>query len=183
MEQEKQENKHIGIKIRIKKDTLKWIIIGLAIFVAAVLIFGAGMFVGTIKARFSYRWAENYHRNFGGPQGGFMGDLRMMPPNSEFIESYGTFGQIIKIDSSTGSGQAATLVIKGRNDMEKIVLIKDDTVIKRGGETIKPADLKIDEYIVVIGEPNDIGQITAKLIRILPSGEASFNMPLRGLPL
>jgi len=167
-----QENKCI----RIKKDTLKWIIIGLAIFVVAVLIFGAGMFVGAMKARFSYRWAENYHRNFGGPQGGFMGNLRMMPPNSEFIESYGTFGQIIKIDGST-------LVIKGRNDVERIILTKDDTIIKRGGETIKPADLKIDEYIVVIGEPNDAGQIEAKLIRVLPSGEASFNMPLRGLPL
>ncbi len=172
MEQEKQENKHI----KIKKDTLKWIIIGLTIFVAAVLIFGAGMFVGTMKARFSYRWAENYHRNFGGPQGGFMDDLRMMPPNSEFIESYGTFGQIIKIDGST-------LVIKGRNDIEKIILIKDDTIIKRGGKTIKPADLKVDEYIMVIGEPNDAGQIEAKLIRLLSPMEASFNPSPRGLLL
>lgn len=151
-----QENKHIVIK----KDTLKWIIIGLSIFVAAVLIFGAGIFVGTMKARFSYRWAENYHRNFGGPQEGFMGGLRTMPPNSEFIEGYGTFGQIIKIDGSS-------LVIRGRNDVEKIILIKDDTVIKRGGETIKPADLKVDEYIMVIGEPNNDGWIEAKLIRIL----------------
>ena len=59
---------------------LKWIIIGVAIFVVIVLIFGAGMFVGGMKARFSYRWAENYHENFGGPRGGFLGDWRNLPP-------------------------------------------------------------------------------------------------------
>ena len=169
-----QENKEI--KIKLKRDTLKWIIIGLAVFVIAVLLFGAGMFVGGMKARFSYRWAENYHRNFGGPQGGFMGDWRMMPLNSEFIEGYGTFGQIIKIEGST-------IVIKGRNDMEKIILLKDDTVIKRLRETIKPIDLKIDDYIVVIGEPNDAGQIEAKLIRLLPPMEASFKPSPSRMPL
>jgi len=161
------ENKHI----RIKHDTLKWIIIGIAVFVIAGLIFGAGMFVGGMKARFSYRWAENYHRNFGGPQGGFMGDWRMMPPDSEFIESYGTFGQIIKIDGST-------LIIKGRNDVEKIILVKEDTIINRFRQNIKSDELKVDDYIVIIGEPNESGQIEAKLIRVLPPMESSFN-PIR----
>lgn len=169
-----QENKKI--KIKLKRDTLKWIIVGLAVFVTVVLIFGAGMFIGGMKARFSYRWAENYHRNFGGPEGGFMGELKMMPPNSEFIEGYGTFGQIIKIDGST-------FVIKGRNDVEKIILIKDDTVIKRLRDTVKPVELKVDEYIVVIGEPNDAGQIEAKLIRVLSSMESSFNSPPFRIPL
>jgi len=169
-----QENKEI--KIKLKRDTLKRIIVGLAVFVIVVLIFGAGMFIGGMKARFSYRWAENYHRNFGGPEGGFMGELKMMPPNSEFIEGHGTFGQIIKIDG-------LTLVIKGRNDVEKIILIKDDTVIKRLRDTVKPAELKVDEFIVVIGEPNDTGQVEAKLIRVLSPMESSFNPPPFRIPL
>jgi len=159
MEQDKQNKKN--------PDTLKWLIIGVVIFVIAVLLFGAGMFVGGMKARFSYRWAENYHQNFGGPQGGFMGDWRLMPPDRGFIQGHGTFGQIIKIEDST-------LVIKGRNDVEKIILIKDNTIIERLREAIKPADLKIDDYVVVIGAPNDAGQIEAKLIRVMPSGESSF---------
>lgn len=143
----------------MNKDILKKIIIGLAGFVLVVLIFGAGTFVGGMKARFSYRWAENYHRNFGGPRNGFMGDWRNFPPAPEnFIESHGTFGEIIKINGSD-------LVIKGQNDMEKVVIITKDTVIKRGKETIKKEDLKVNDYIVVIGSSDDKGQIEAKLIR------------------
>lgn len=162
MEENKQNKK-------IHPDTLKWVIMGLAGFVVIVLIFGAGIFVGEMKARFSYRWAENYHKNFGGPSSGFLGDWKMFPPDNEFIESYGTFGQILKIDSSTGSGQAATLVIKGRSDVEKIILIDDKTVIKSSRETLRSANLKVNDLIVVIGEPNDAGQIVAKLIRLLPA--------------
>lgn len=164
------------IKQKIHPDALKRIIIGLAVLAALVLIFGAGMFIGGMKARFSYRWAENYHRNFGGPQGGFFSDWRMTPPNSDFIEGYGTFGQIIKISGST-------LIIKGRNDVEKIILVKNDTVIKRLNETIKIDNLKVDDYVVAIGEPNDAGQIEAKLLRILPSGEESFNPSPHGSPI
>jgi hypothetical protein len=155
-------------EIKIKKDTLKKVIIGIAVFVIAFLIFGTGIFIGEMKARFSFRWAENYHQNFGGPRGGIFGDWRMVPPNSEFIEGYGTVGQIIKTEGST-------FVIKGRGDMEKIVLIKDDTVIKRGRTDVGFDNLKVDEYVVIIGEPNDVGQIEAKLIRVLSSMEASFN--------
>jgi len=40
------------------------------------------------------------------------------------------------------------------------------------------SDLKIDDYVVVIGEPNAVGQIEAKLIRILPPPPVS--RPLDG---
>ena len=76
------------------RDVLKWVIIGLAGFVVLVLVFGAGVKVGTLKARYSYRWAENYHRNFGGPRGGFLGDLKSFP-QGDFINGHGVFGEII----------------------------------------------------------------------------------------
>jgi len=150
-------NKNAGKR---KHDFLKRTILGLVIFIAALLIFGTGVFVGEMKARFSYQWAENYHRNFGGPSGGFMGNLRLPPPpDNEFVEGHGTFGQIIKIGDSD-------FVIKGQDNVEKVVIINKDTVINIGRETITKADLKIGEQVVVIGSPNDQGQIDAKLIRV-----------------
>ncbi len=60
------------------------------------------------------------------------------------------------------------MVVKGRDNVEKIILIKDDTIIERFKETIKLTDLKVDDYIITIGDPNDAGQIEAKFIRFLP---------------
>lgn len=141
--------------------TALWIIAGLIVF---LLVFKAGMVVGLKKAQFSYKWGENYHRNFGGPRGGFLGDSY----EGDFIDAYGTFGQIIKIDGST-------IAVKGRDDVEKLVVVKDDTTVKRLRDTVKLSDLKVNDYIVVIGNPNDAGRIEAKLIRLLPP--ASSFMP------
>jgi len=122
-----------------------------------LLVFKTGMMVGFQKANFSCHWSDSYHRNFGGPRGGFPGGLG----DRDFLEANGTVGQIIKIASST-------LVIKGRGNIEKVVLIKADTVINQRKETITIDNLKVDDSVVVIGEPNNDGQIEAKLIRVMP---------------
>jgi len=146
-----------------KHDILKWIIVGLLSIVVLVLVFGLGVFVGEKKAKFSYLWAENYHRMFAGPRAGFLGNLRMppFPPFDEFIEGHGTFGEIIKIEGNN-------LVVKGRGSVEKVIVVTEKTVIKSGREDIKFSDLKIGDMIVIIGSPNDKGQIEAKLIRVFP---------------
>lgn len=148
-----------------------FIIIIVCLFGLAILAgsFAVGVFVGYAKARFSYAWGENYHKNFGGPRGGLMRDLGKDFSGGDFIGAHGTFGQIIKIDPSTDLGQAAVLVIRGKDNVEKIVLIKNDTEIRRFQDVIQIGDLKIDELVTVIGEPNDAGQIIAKFIRILPA--------------
>lgn len=156
-------------------DILKWVIIGLILIIVIVLFFGVGIVVGEKKARFSYRWAEQYHRNFAGPQAGFFDNWRNSPAG-DFMGAHGVFGQIMKIDGPT-------LVIKGGDNVEKIIFLRDDTVIRRFRDTLKITDLKVDDYIVVIGEPNDAGQIEAKFIRFLPPPpmETSFrSFPLRG---
>ncbi|MFH1393188.1 MAG: hypothetical protein ABIG73_02310 [Patescibacteria group bacterium] len=141
-----------------------YMIVALAISVIAVicLIFGGGMYIGYRKARFSYQWGENYHKNFGGPRGGFMGDFG----GKDLINANGVAGQIMKIDNST-------LVIRGRDNVEKIVAVKDDTVINRLNETVKLNALKIGDFVVVIGEPNDDGQIDAKFLRTIPAPASS----------
>lgn len=152
-----------------QSKSFKGVVFGVAIFIIILIIFKAGMIVGIRKADFSCRWSDNYHRNFGGPREGFLKGFG----DRDFIEASGTFGQIIKIDGET-------LVVKGRDDVEKIILINDATTIKSLQDTINLSNLKIDDYIVTIGEPNNSGQIEAKLIRLLPpppSGKKSEPLP------
>ncbi len=203
MTEEKQNPEESSDKIRVcgankaegkkiccwlyRKDALKRIIIGLVGFALIVLIFGAGMFVGGMKAKFSYRWAENYHKNFAGPKGGFLGDWQKMPPMpGDFIEGHGVFGEIIEMNPPINSGQVSStsseqssFVIKGRGDIEKVVIVAQNTVIKKGKETIKDG-LKVGDTVVIIGSPNENGQIEAKLIRFLPSPPTG--MPRESFP-
>jgi hypothetical protein len=147
------------------------IIVGMIVI---LLVFKLGMAVGFKKAGFSYRWGENYSRNFGGPKGGFFGNFKDEMGDRNFIGAHGVFGKIIKIDN-------AIVAIKGQDGVERAVLIKDDTAIKRGMENIKLSDFKIDDSLVVIGEPNDAGQIEAKLIRLMPAPPAGvLPMPPMG---
>ncbi len=174
MDENKQDNK---LNKKINKDTLKWIIVGFIGFAVIVLIFASGVFVGGMKAKFSYRWAENYHKNFGGPRNGFMEIMPFLP--GDFIEGHGTFGEIIKINDSD-------LVIRGREDMEKVINITKDTIIKNGRETIKKENLKVGSQIVVIGSPNEQGQIEAELIRFFDNEDGmapSFKRMLDAPPL
>jgi hypothetical protein len=152
------------------KDVLKWVIIGIAGFVIVALIFGVGMFVGGMKAKFSYRWAESYHKNFAGPRGGFLGDWWQLPLfPGDFIESHGAFGEIIQINDSD-------FVIKGQSDLEKIIILKENTILEKGRMAIKKDDLKVSDQVVIIGSPNEQGQIEARLIRVF-NGEDIKNPP------
>ncbi|MFZ5391482.1 MAG: hypothetical protein ACOZAJ_04390 [Patescibacteria group bacterium] len=144
-----------------------------ACLVLLLAVFTLGTYVGYRKANFSYKWGDNYHRNFAGPRGGFMMDKPFPKPPfgpEEFMEGSGVFGQVIKVDSNQ-------LVIRGRGDLEKIVVLDSDTVIKKFQQTISLSDIQIDDQVVIIGQPNNQGQIQAKLIRVMPK-EAMKNIKL-----
>ncbi len=136
-------------------NIITWILLGIIIL---LLVFKLGMDVGFKKAEFSHRWGENYYRNFAGPAERF--PKNMMGPD-DFMDAHGVFGQIIKIDNST-------LIIKDRNDMEKIVSINEKTIIRNFDKNITQEELKIDNHVVVIGEPDESGKIISRLIRVLP---------------
>jgi len=136
------------------------------IFIITVLIifltgFKVGIFIGFKKANFSCNWGENYHRNFAGPKNGFFENFKEDFKNRNMMPGTGAFGQIIKINGNA-------LIILDRDNFEKTVLITDKTIINRFQETIKITDLKVDDKVVIIGEPNNNGQIEAKLIRVMP---------------
>jgi hypothetical protein len=138
----------------------KWITLGVACFLILAFVFGVGVFVGAKRADFSFRWAEEYHRNFAGPEGGFFGNI--MDTKNGFIDANGCIGQIININ-----GQKLT--IKGKDNVEKIVLVSDKTTIIFQRKDLKLSELKADDNIIIMGRPNDQGQIEADFIRVMPS--------------
>jgi len=148
-----------------RSKCFKWGVITLSVFVVLALVFNLGTMVGYRKADFSFKWGENYHKNFGGPKNGFMGGPMPEPMSSmmgeDFINSHGASGQIIKMDENN-------LIIRGSDNVERTILISSKTVIRSGRQDIKIADLKVGEMTVIIGQPDDQGKIAAQLIRVFP---------------
>ena len=133
------------------------ILAGIGIVIVALLIFQAGVLVGYHKAAFSYRGGQDYYHTFGEHRRNFpMGMGR-----EDFSDSHGIIGKIIKTD-------LPTLVIEGQNKIEQVVLTNDQTMVRHLRDILKPSDLKTDDYVVVIGSPNDKSQIEARFIRLLP---------------
>jgi hypothetical protein len=150
-----------------KSKNFKIAALAVGIIIIALISFAGGVVVGLKKARFSYKFGENYERNFvGGPfqgsegmmgrgQRGMMGDFG----GRGFRNSHGIAGNIISVADNK-------IVIKDRNGQENTISVSDKTLIKRGQDTISLNDLKNDEQIVVMGQPDDNGTISADLIRV-----------------
>ncbi len=146
-----------------ESKSLFGILLILGILIVATLIFAGGMAVGFNKANFEHNWEEHYEQNFGmgyrnGPT---MGGPGMM---NSFPTSHGAIGKIIKIE-------LPNIIVEDKNNTEKIISTTDDTKIQTGRTTITATDLKIDDYVVVIGNPDDKGLVEAKLIRVIPAPE------------
>lgn len=137
---------------------LKWIIVIILCFVIVLIIFTTGVFVGQEKAKFSFVWTENYHRNFGGPTDGFFGNFS----KEGFTSAHGAFGQVLKIKGNS-------IMIKGQDNIEKMVTASSDTEIINQTGKMQMGQIKIGSNIVAVGEPNNYGVLEAKLIRIFPA--------------
>lgn len=128
--------------------------------IVLILIFSAGVSVGFHKASFGRAWEENYERNFGMMPG------RPVLGKDNFPNAHGAIGKIIKIE-------LPTIIVQDKDNTEKVVLIKDDTKIQRMMEELPVNELAVDDFVVIIGSPNNQGQIEAKFIRVMPLGIGS----------
>lgn len=148
-----------------KKFKTALIIIASATVVLAV--FQVGVFVGFKKASFSNNWGNNYYRAFGQPQD----DQRMMGFPREgmgFSDSHGVAGRVLKV-------MPPRIMIEGMDRVEKSVLIKDSTVIRRFRDNIDISKIQVDESAVVLGSPNNDGEIEASFIRLMPPPPVKIN--------
>lgn len=136
----------------------------LGVSTIVILVFGIGVFVGEKRANYSFQWAEAYHKNFGGPGEGFLGQM----PSVDFAAANGVFGQIIKIDLIDNPINRANLTIRSADGTEQLISICDKTTIRTQKKNLLFTDLKLFDKIVVIGGPNKAGQIQAQFIRVMP---------------
>lgn len=138
-------------------NVLAKVIVVVVLFAAFMFVLGVGIWIGEEHARFSFRWAQNYHKNFGGSSEVLIGDSL----NKDMTNSYGVFGSIIAMDFKT-------IIVRGQDNIEKTVIVFDDTTIRNAMGIVPFSKLQIGDSVVVIGSPGTQGQIDAKFIRVLP---------------
>ena len=155
------------IKIILKKIMESKLLIKityfLGFFIIICLIFQAGFFIGFKKASFGHDWGNNYNDNFGPSRRGYFMMEGGLGNKSDIPNAHGAIGRIIKTELPT------IVVMDDKDKIEKVILINDSTQIRRMREEVKKEDLKIDDFVVVIGSPNSQGQIESRLIRVMPT--------------
>ena len=141
-----------------KSQKVRGILIGLGVTVLVLVIFQAGMVAGYHKAKFGVQFSDNFERNFGGPRGrNFGGGF----PAPGMPGGHGAVGEIVSI-------ALPQVVIAGPDNLEKTVLVGKSTIVREFRDEITVDKLKVSDFVVVLGNPNEEGQIDAKLIRLMP---------------
>ena len=170
----------------IQSKTFKIIAVIVGVFLVAVISLGVGVAVGLHKAKFSNDFGKNYEQNFmgsrfndgrgmmggenrGGMMGGasgFFGGIMRQFEGRDFRNGYGLTGTIISITDNN-------IVIKDRDNKENTVAVSDQTLIKSQRDNLKLSDLKVNDQIVVMGNPGDNGVVNASLIRVFNNNQTN----------
>ncbi len=137
----------------------------IGIVLVALLIFAAGVTVGFHKADFGRAWEENYDQNFGMGHRADAGPVGQTGIMDYFPTAHGATGKIIKIE-------LPNIIVQDKDNTEKTVSIGSDTTIQEGRTTAVATDLKVDDFVVSIGTPDNNGVIEAKFIRVIPAPES-----------
>ncbi len=141
-----------------QSKTVRGIIIGLGLAIVLLGVFRLGQVSGGQKVRFSDRLGENFNRNFRDPRDNF---FRNWSGGPGMPGGHGAVGEIVSLN-------LPLVTIAGLDNLEKVVVIEDRTLIRQFQNQITPTDLQIGEHVVVLGAPNAEGQIEARLIRVMP---------------
>ncbi len=158
----------MNIKEYIQSQSFKGILIGIFIVIIALIIFQSGVAVGERKASFAHRFGDNFERNFRDPRGGsFM--QRGLSGGVNMPSGHGAVGEIVSI-------ALPLVVVAGPDNLEKTVVVTDTTEIREFRDTIQANELSVGDFIIVLGTPNEEGQVDAKLIRLAPPPPAMGNL-------
>lgn len=146
------------------KSKLVWgILIGILCLVILLGVFQLGTMIGFQKARFACQWGEKYGAMIGMPlhgQGFDAGPGPMMGwPQRGVPDANGGNGIVISVN-----GQS--LIFKGPDGIEKTVVTTSNTKIREGNSDAVLTDILPEDRVVIIGSPNDRGEISASFIRV-----------------
>ena len=136
-----------------------WILGGLIVL---FVVFGLGITVGYERARFASGFDKNYGRIFfGGSFGGYAVTAHVMP-----VVIHGVVGTVIDVGTSTIS-------VEDQNHNERSVVVSSGTDIRNGQQSVLIGSIAVGDMIAAIGEPNNMGQIDARFIRIFPASSST----------
>ena len=152
-----KENTKRNLKAFFEAKKFTKILALLGSLVFAVVIFSAGVVVGFNKAKWTRDADDNFAQNFG-PHHHYRKILGDTP--DAFPNANGALGKLIKVE-------LPTFIVSDKDGTEKVILITDDTEVRSGSDEVTPSDLKVGGNVLVIGSPNDKGQIEAGFIRII----------------
>jgi hypothetical protein len=145
------------IKKIFESKKFMYLLCAIAGLIVLALVFRAGELTAYRKAAFVEGWSNHYEENFADDHHPLFSDA-----DDQFPNTHGAIGKVIKIS-------LPQIVVLDDNDKtEKSVMIGAGTSIFKKKKTLQPADIKVDDKVVVIGEPTNAGQVDAKFIRILP---------------
>ena len=87
---------------------------------------------------------------------------------------HGAVGEIVSI-------ALPQVVVAGPDNLEKTVLVGTSTRVREFQDEINVGQLKVGDFVVVLGNPNEEGQVDAKLIRLMPPppDRVMNNQPMR----
>jgi len=145
-----------------KTKTLLYTLCGILVI---LVVFGMGILVGYRRAIFATRWSDDYYGNFYGPPFGgpppLMGAALPGPFNT-----HGVVGEVIDVESSTMS-------VEGQNGNEEMIFVSSGTPIREMSNAIQLMGIKDGDHVVIIGEPDDSGQVEAKFVRVFEGSTTS----------
>ena len=150
----------MSIKDSLQSKTAFKILYIVGVLALILIIFQAGVFVGYRKAAFSYRFGDRYYNNIRGPGNHFLGGF----PRGGFPDASGATGKVMKID-------LPTIIVLGPDNIEKVVRIDEETKINRFRDSVSSSEIRVNDFVTIIGNPNSRAEIEARLVRIIPPFE------------
>jgi hypothetical protein len=154
----------------IRSPKFKAILYLLAVLLGGILIFEGGVAVGYHRAAFSYQWNTNYFRDSRDPRSFFA----VFSRDADDPNPHGAIGQVVSVN-------LPRFMVKGPNSPEQVVVIGPGTALRRFHGDGTTTDLKAGQQVIVIGSPDDQGEIRASFVRILPplpTSSDTFQIPL-----
>jgi len=140
-----------------KSSKFKALLCTIALFLGAVIIFEAGVAVGYHRAAFAYQWNENYFRDSHDPRSFFA----VFSRDADDPNPHGAIGQVVSVN-------LPEFMVKGPDSPEQIVVTGPGTAFRLFHGDGTSTDLKAGQQVIVIGSPNDQGDIQASFVRIMP---------------
>lgn len=152
----------MNIQSYFQNNKFQKIILILAIIIVILGIFQLGFQFGYRHGSFSRQWDERTFNQFGQGRTSFSPYMMMggMP------NPHGAFGQII-------SNQLPKLIVQDGDRDESIIILDKNTAIRKQRSIGSTSDLTVGAEIVTFGDPNDNGEIKARLIRIMPANTST----------